>query len=861
MASVVASVIASVAAADGSNYAKNGTSLAQPKASITRKRLAISDDSSEENKIGPGTQDGPVSKRTRADEIQYDLKRAAAMCLDTELRRRRNCHLPALSDNEKETFMRDTLDLFEKVNSGITFKKIVESTKVLQRLTQNTQADKEHNHHIAALFTAQYTRIRLELNGLDAFMENRASLSSQELEILKGPIDRLYQHLGQDKIWGGIIPYLSLSTLALLTIGKLIRSSKNLKGMAYLAAKIDTIVRLLTPIIGSKDLPANLPDPLEAASKRQEELENKIARKDDEISAVYRRLQHELNAKVDKEAEHAEAEQRLKFEFEMKEKELVALKKQCNSKLRLKEEECIAARQRSKDLLAVQAEKFREDTKQAIETACNKLIEDGKRKTDAEEKVRIEKEEAKRTTQGIKRKELQVSGAENLDKLRLIVTQFCDGTLTDSIIAQLPEKNFCLSRLTELWNEKGEFIAQLLPHELIIDPDLALSFEVETMITALICLVTLQIRGITLPEFVATGWCPITMNRLKAGLVLYVDGKPLSSLRAIVGDLCIVLQDFTVPQQSASLVPVQEVMASSFNSSISSQQSSVFDQSLASSFESNSTFDKASVSNEQPFTTTPPVTEENSNPQPRVQPQPSINTLPAEDTNTNPQSNSKPLLERMTFPARNSITPAVANTPPTSSQVPHQGQQTQKPCRNMINKGVCGYGHDRKFSHGPAQIQQARRTAAGPSKVVNDAKNHRDTAPGAGRRSEIPCRNVTRRGWCNKYGCRFFHTTGTQIRDMGARPSPSPSSSSSSSSRSSHTSQLRPRPSKIPPSLPPRPPKPTLPTSKHTHTHSSPYLSSPSRPNPPSGVCLQDDNAQRRLFGGVFRGGREVRRW
>lgn len=110
-------------------------------------------------------------------------------------------------------FTKRHADLVADDNSGTTVKNSKEGIKILRMLTPDWKQETDHNNvHKDALFLAQIERIRTELAVIDKYMESCNELPVRDLDILKTPIDRLYQYLVHEKDWRNITPYLNLMT-------------------------------------------------------------------------------------------------------------------------------------------------------------------------------------------------------------------------------------------------------------------------------------------------------------------------------------------------------------------------------------------------------------------------------------------------------------------------------------------------------------------------------------------------------------------------------------------------------------------------------------------------------------------------
>jgi|TARA_R110002003_G_scaffold62_16_gene5672 hypothetical protein len=104
------------------------------------------------------------------------------MCLETECNRRKDQGLAPLSKDEQVAFTQDFLELFKNEGPNITLDQATKASATLRLLARDREADKEQRHHLAALFTAHYTRVRLELDDVEEYMQSHKRLGAQELE-------------------------------------------------------------------------------------------------------------------------------------------------------------------------------------------------------------------------------------------------------------------------------------------------------------------------------------------------------------------------------------------------------------------------------------------------------------------------------------------------------------------------------------------------------------------------------------------------------------------------------------------------------------------------------------------------------
>jgi hypothetical protein len=326
-----------------------------------------------------------------------------------------------------------------------------------------------------------------------------------------------------------------------------------------------------------------------------------------------------------------------------------------------------------------------------------------------------------------------------------------------------------LSRLAQIWASKGDRLAKLLPHQLFTDADkdFGMDIEVNTILTARVCLVTLQIHTCTPERILSTGWNLACMNRLKTGLAIYVEGTPLSNLRISVNHICEMLQQIydvnQSPQGLEALVTQDDPLASSLGSSIGTQQSSVFDQSLASSFGSNTIAATMQTPQQGPSSSLTDGTPVQAIPGPlwtRMTTSEGKQVAPPPDLNEN--SN---VASTAAGPAQDSAFDVCMDDAPA--------QRMQDACRNMVDGKHCKFGPSCRYSHATVDIARTRaerRIAElrtnGVAELGPQAQQGfvpARTAPLGPNdaTSQRLCFAARDRNWCPKASCRFFHPPNT----------------------------------------------------------------------------------------------------
>jgi hypothetical protein len=206
--------------------------------------------------------------------------------------------------NGREIFSTHVVTLFDKMESGVSYKDIIntasDAVKALPTLDRDAKADNDMSLYLAAFFIAQYGRVAQELKVVDTCIEADSDITPDQLEQLNGHVDRLYAYLRNDEQWQDVIPCLGLFTLKLRIVRDQIRSSKELTTSAGLAANIEAIEKLLNPPASTIAAPTRSGSPLKTTTN-QSELETRShdmaaepKKKDEEIAAAHKVAEEEI---------------------------------------------------------------------------------------------------------------------------------------------------------------------------------------------------------------------------------------------------------------------------------------------------------------------------------------------------------------------------------------------------------------------------------------------------------------------------------------------------------------------------------------------------------------------------------------
>ncbi|KAF2023228.1 hypothetical protein EK21DRAFT_95071 [Setomelanomma holmii] len=756
------------------------------------------------------TPDLPVEKKIRLDDDVYDLQRAAKMCLDAECARRNEQGLAALNEEEKQ----DVVEAFSKLSpsdhSNITFEQIAKAGPALRLLIRDSETDKEQRHYLAALLTSQVIRVRQELNNIESYLLSREKLNGQDLGHLTKPINRVYLYLSNDPHWRGVIPYLGLLTPELWHILDQIQSPAQPPHDSDLATKAKRIQQLLTPGIESDATDTAVPEASIASNavnagqgfKKQDTLfdeddlavtyedtfdpkylleREKQLRVEAETRAVQKAkaLEHKITAYNENKESHEkmvtaikqQSEEELANVIEKYKRDMAALQEQCNEKIASRE---AALEKELNEKWQIKLTHQAEEDKRKAEEIASKS-EQAKRRAaqEAAEAIREQEAEAK-----ARRDELLAVMKKHQNGIQTIIYRFNDHTqdlLTDK---DIPTKQFCLQRLTDLWESKGASIIGMHPHTLWNDDNLALEFEVDTLLVAQVCMTSLLVWDCEPNELLATNWNHAAMLRLQHSLESYHENSKLSSMSKTVVVICSHLQQAIGARDAAHAPTVpsnqQPVFNTSFGSS-SGTQPSIFDQSFGSSIGTQATaaFPSHPTAPQGNLAAPDNTIDSSTNLASATQffaarPNGFNAPLPtmAEANQVDEMSIDGP--ERNDAFRQHGILNGFGNG---SSNVAHGQSGAAEACRNFA-KGKCYRSDHCPYSHDPAFLQQAPSTAQhAPDPAQSQGATAQSVSMANGNDQRQPCRFMVDGRICN-YGddCRFSHDLQAIQKAQLARP-------------------------------------------------------------------------------------------
>tara|TARA_R110002003_G_scaffold62_16_gene5671 strand:- start:20174 stop:22720 length:2547 start_codon:yes stop_codon:yes gene_type:complete len=622
-----------------------------------------------------------------------------------------------------------------------------------------------------------------------------------------------------------------------------------------LAAKIQDIELRLSPHGGIKLMTTTRLDSPKEPSKKEQELQEQLAdtkrrhtdivvAKDQEILDLQARLQeesqsrksvektctytkkaleHKARAYDEGELRHKEEIKSIKEKCEQElvatknnhEQEITAMEEKCDKKIKDREavlekalNEKWQTRQKNE---AIQAEK---DRREAEETT-RKAEEEKRRATDkaVKEAARLtQDEEAKRLA---RRKELIDKSKQYQTVIQSILDRFQDGTLALINEEDFPSRLECLEKLASIWNSQSTSIIEMKPHILWNDRDLALEFEVETLLVAQVYMTSLVVQGCDANELLATNWCHAAMLRLQHGLEPYQENSELSSLSKTVVAICSILQEAVVARNAAQATTAsnnQLPLEASFGSSISTQPS-IFSQNLASSIGTQGTMvtapfasapqgdDAASIGFNSSFPSAAPTSNGIfgssigfNSPFPTMGQATLFNDGEMSVDGENFKNQSAGRMEESSAHQHHTTLNTFSNR---SLHEAHGQLGEIQACGNMVSRQNCRFGERCKYSHDPQVLQQAmlaRRQNQNAAQPQGGSTQGMSTGGGIGHpqackrlvdgktckfgthckfshddevvqqaalaQQQTPCPNVPRFGWCSTQDCAYLHNPG-----------------------------------------------------------------------------------------------------
>jgi hypothetical protein len=325
-------------------------------------------------------------------------------------------------------------------------------------------------------------------------------------------------------------------------------------------------------VLSSKLSTTEREDALDKARKQQEalkiEINNLVAnhraemvKKDKELICL--QLRHGLETSSKKAVQDSKPTTNHKLEAELATEKVsrIAAEKRLTAELEIEKAARVAAENHLKDA-KIKHQLYLEEqerlSEQVLEEEWQMRFEKEKEKAQPTMKKQVENMVAtlksEDPTQTTHRNNLLAQARKYNLGIQAMLDREQDGTLSLTKHDEIPSLDTCISKLTEIWTTKGAILAQVLPHDLMNDHDAALEFEVEVIIAARVCMLTLQLWSCTPDELLGTGWSLSAMDRLKCGLVPYHHDTPLSSMSIAVVDICCMLQQ-AVDNRKAARVP------------------------------------------------------------------------------------------------------------------------------------------------------------------------------------------------------------------------------------------------------------------------------------------------------------------
>ncbi|KAH7069939.1 hypothetical protein BKA63DRAFT_519849 [Paraphoma chrysanthemicola] len=700
---------------------------------------------------------------------------------------------------------------------------------MLRLIARDSEADEERLHYLAAMFTANHTRVRIELGNINQYVQHRKTLDAKHLELLIGTIARLHEYLMHGTAWHGIMPFLGLDCNALARARTLMSASVTLKDKSELVAKlhdIETRLRPDTTLNFAPHIPSlrhNKDHELrQSLAKTEKAHKDILAEKDRIISDLESRLEQEQQVQKEQAADL----ERKKLAMKYKEGAYNQLEQSHKEKLKelteANDRNFAALKDKHEAATAAMKAKYEEQMKHRNERLEKELDAQWQTKLDKDATVRRQAEEEKRqatraadaataklaqendSKRLAKREELNERLKQYQNTIQSITDRLRDGTP-----APVDEGNFlstlnCLENLSTIWKSKSATIIEMKPHMLWNDRDLALEFEVDTLSKAHLYMMTLVYRKCDANELLGTNWNHAAMLRLRHGLEPYHENSALSSLSKTVVAMCNILHQALVERHTLQItgaaVSHGDNLAASFGSSTSTQPS-ILSQNFGSSIGTQATNAAASLAPsfqvkaaspleaDTHFTPAMPSSDDS------LQPVVGFNSAPpvmsqislVEDTMS--VDGEAYQTELASIAQQQDCLTSRGNVP---SDTPRGSQGNAQPCLNMARTGNCRFGASCRFSHDPQVLQQAPVASTADTRNQRSACNrlvdgkpcrngprckfsHDEQVVQQARldRAQTQCPNVARWNWCSTQDCAYLHDPGEHVsigRDANGTP-------------------------------------------------------------------------------------------
>jgi hypothetical protein len=413
-----------------------------------------------------------LNNSTKEKKREWDSRRTSDSFLATEVRSRQEQGLPALSKVEEDVFIAQHADMINKIQNNITFDQIQKNTGMLRMLTTNRQAESAYDIHTAALFAAQLSRVSIELEAIDAFMNSRTEVRLQDASTMTASIDRLYQHLFTDRMWRHLIAHLGLMTKSLSVLRGLVKTSPQLRSIAHIVAKIDTIETLLTPSANVDYDAATLSEPPDNSrahtrasaadiAEIEERHKKELAKKDREIVSMQLRLDHAMATRgKDQDSQFSQGTvDRLSMERDTAKQshtdDIASLEEKSKNDSAIREDKY------KRDVASIK-EKYASDLEKC-EDAFEKKFYEEVQKSKAEEKLKTEQEavrlrmekESQELAKAVKRDDLRSIALKRSTDIKLLYNRQRDGTIAQARDTEVIALQECVNGLTDLWAEQG----------------------------------------------------------------------------------------------------------------------------------------------------------------------------------------------------------------------------------------------------------------------------------------------------------------------------------------------------------------------------------------------------------------------